>query len=53
MNINASECVGQDLPVLKGLNVPIMIVKPKIRYTMGTCKEKGLINILNYDLMKI
>lgn len=51
MNINASECVGQDLPVLKGPNVPIIIVKPKIRYTVGTCE--GLISILNYDLMKM
>ncbi len=53
MNINASECVGQDLPVLKGPNVSIMIVKPKTRYTMGTCEKKGLISILIYDLMKI
>lgn len=45
--------MGQALPALRGRNVSIMIVKPKISYIVGTCEEKGLISILNYDLMKM
>lgn len=45
--------MGQALPALRGPNVPITIIKPKISYIVGTCEEKGLISILNYDLMKM
>lgn len=45
--------MGQALPASMGPNVSIMFIKPKISYIVGTCEEKGLISILNYDLMKM